>query len=133
MTTDLLKRFLSLDRLFDFKGRATRLEYWTTGIFLSILLVAGTLFGLTFASYAISEPDGARFPITWPLIFIGPVITAVPTAALQVRRYHDRDKPAWWLLVALIPYFGSLWMFIELGFFRGTNGVNRYGLALQST
>ncbi len=47
--------------------------------------------------------------------------------AIGIRRYHDRNKSAWWLLLSLIPLVGGLWMFIELGFLKGTEGPNGYG------
>jgi uncharacterized membrane protein YhaH (DUF805 family) len=70
--------------------------------------------------------------------------------AVSVKRLHDRNKRAWWLIVFyLIPvlcnvfgyYAGqddavflavpsallSLWAVVELGFLRGTPGPNAYG------
>ena len=71
--------------------------------------------------------------------------------AVAIKRLHDRDKSAWWLLlftlVALILqtiayYIGAvevrlilglaclsiaIWFVVELGFLRGTAGPNRYG------
>ena len=46
---------------------------------------------------------------------------------MQVKRWHDRDKGAIWLLVNFIPYVGPLWVFVELGFLAGTPGGNRFG------
>jgi uncharacterized membrane protein YhaH (DUF805 family) len=47
--------------------------------------------------------------------------------ALTVKRLHDRGKSPAWLLVALVPLLGPVWLAIELGFFPGTHGENRYG------
>ncbi len=47
--------------------------------------------------------------------------------AAYVKRFHDRDKSAWWLLVGFVPVLGPIWLLIELGFLRGTIGANRYG------
>ena len=33
----------------------------------------------------------------------------------------------WWVLIGLIPIIGALWLLIELGFLKGTDGPNRYG------
>jgi hypothetical protein len=43
------------------------------------------------------------------------------------RRLHDRGKPAGWVLLAVVPVVGTLWSVVELGFRRGTPGLNRYG------
>ena len=50
-----------------------------------------------------------------------------PGIAVSVKRWHDRDKSAWWLIVQLIPVIGWIWALIELGFLKGTDGPNRFG------
>ena len=47
--------------------------------------------------------------------------------AVGVKRYHDRGKSGWWVLIALVPVIGGLWYLIECGFLRGTIGPNAYG------
>lgn len=60
--------------------------------------------------------------------------------AVMVKRLHDRDKSAWWLLLwwgvsaiggpftfGLVSLAIGIWMFIELGCLAGTPGPNRYG------
>jgi uncharacterized membrane protein YhaH (DUF805 family) len=47
--------------------------------------------------------------------------------ALSIRRLHDRGKSPAWLLLALVPLVGPLWLAIELAFVPGTPGENRYG------
>lgn len=51
------------------------------------------------------------------------LIFAYPIFALNVKRYHDRDKSGWWLVVGLIPIIGPIWVKVELGFLKGTDGV----------
>ena len=50
-----------------------------------------------------------------------------PGLAIAIKRCHDRDHPGWWLLIGLVPIVGGLWLLVELGFFRGTPGPNRFG------
>jgi hypothetical protein len=45
----------------------------------------------------------------------------------MAKRYHDRDKSAWWILICLLPIIGGIWQLIELGCLRGTEGSNDYG------
>lgn len=47
--------------------------------------------------------------------------------AVDVKRWHDRNKSAIWILFSLIPIIGQIWMIVELGFFSGINGQNRFG------
>lgn len=56
------------------------------------------------------------------------IILIWPSLAVQIKRWHDRDKSGWWQLISLIPIVGPLWVFIELGFLQGTPGANSYGL-----
>ena len=50
-----------------------------------------------------------------------------PAFAIQVKRWHDRDKSGWWVLINLIPIIGPLWALVEIGFLTGTEGSNRFG------
>lgn len=43
------------------------------------------------------------------------------------KRFHDRDKSAWNLLLLIIPVLGPVWVFIELGLGAGSISENRYG------
>ena len=45
--------------------------------------------------------------------------------ALTVKRLNDRAKSAWWLLVAILPVVGPLWLLLTLGIRAGTQGENR--------
>ena len=47
--------------------------------------------------------------------------------AVQVKRWHDRNKSGWWALLNLIPVIGQIWILIECGIFRGTKGDNQFG------
>ena len=47
--------------------------------------------------------------------------------ALQVKRWHDRDKSGTWVFINLIPFIGWIWSLIECGFLDGTPGPNRFG------
>jgi Protein of unknown function (DUF805) len=59
-------------------------------------------------------------------IIIGPVVLWM-ALAVMTKRYHDRGKPAWWILIAFIPVVGGIWQLIELGLLHGTDGANDYG------
>ena len=46
--------------------------------------------------------------------------------SVAAKRWHDRGKSGWWMLIGLVPIIG-LWAIIEPGFLRGTEGPNRFG------
>jgi len=101
--------------LFSFKGRISRQPYW---IFVwAVFLIA--LFPALLLGVGTERAD--------QYIDIAGLVLLWPSLAIQVKRWHDRDKSAWWLLVNLIPIVGFFWSLIENGFLQGTLGENRYG------
>jgi uncharacterized membrane protein YhaH (DUF805 family) len=106
---------LSLTEIwFSFQGRLSRKPYWIqAGIPLTVanLLIFYIRFGL----------HANAFGALLSLLLLWPAL------AIAAKRFHDRDKSAWWLLILLIPVIGALWIIIELPFFRGTEGENRFG------
>jgi uncharacterized membrane protein YhaH (DUF805 family) len=58
--------------------------------------------------------------VLYPFFFWG-------TAAVSIKRLHDRGQSAWRLLILLIPVVGPLWWLIALGIRVGTRGDNQYG------
>lgn len=101
---------------FSFKGRITRRTFWCHGIF--VLLLSGMTVGalLNIAGMSAEEADG-----------IVNLLLAWPGLAVLIKRCHDRDRSAWWVLLTLIPLVGSLWILIDNGLLRGTRGENRFG------
>jgi uncharacterized membrane protein YhaH (DUF805 family) len=87
------------------RGRASRAEYWWWVLFTGVvqLLLGEGLLG-TLAVLAL----------------------IVPSIAVLVRRLHDLDRSAWFLLVALIPAVGLIVLVVVLAL-PGTAGSNRYG------
>jgi uncharacterized membrane protein YhaH (DUF805 family) len=49
--------------------------------------------------------------------------------AANVKRLHDLNNTGWWLLASLIPLAGGIYLTIALGFFKGTEGPNRFGFS----
>ena len=50
-----------------------------------------------------------------------------PAVCLYGKRFHDRGKSAWWVLISLVPILGFIWILIDLGILKGTEGENRFG------
>jgi uncharacterized membrane protein YhaH (DUF805 family) len=126
---------MPLKRFFDFSGRSRRKEYWLWVLFLIIVyIVAGILdvqLGLGGRTSSTSEFgdggvsasanfSGGILTLVWALI------TFIPSLAVSVRRLHDVDKSGWWLLIALVPLLGSLYL-LFLYCQPGTPGPNRFG------
>lgn len=111
--------FSALYRMFvhyaDFKGRATRKEYWMASLgvfFFGVIFTVGVVLNTNeiFASLS------ALFQLA----------VIIPSIAVQVRRLHDIGKTGLFVLLNLIPFVG----FIVLLVFCCTDsqrGTNQYG------
>ncbi|NQU61538.1 MAG: DUF805 domain-containing protein [Rhodospirillales bacterium] len=64
-------------------------------------------------------PNGVSFIFILALLW--------PAFAIGVKRLKDRDMAGWWSLIGIIPLVGQIWALVTLGFFKGTDGENRFG------
>ena len=104
---------------FSFEGRIPRRVYWGASIVATVLFYAG-VFGAVMAFGEDSDEAniavlGLYVPFIWTSL------------AISVKRWHDRGKSGWWVLIGAIPLLGPIWQFVETGCLRGTYGNNRYG------
>ena len=103
--TDAVKSCFS--KYVEFKGRASRSEYWLFQLFYILVAIIGAVINPTLAG----------------LVYLALLL---PLLAVSVRRLHDKDKSAWFLLFYFIPVVGAI---IILVWFcqRGTIGDNQFG------
>jgi uncharacterized membrane protein YhaH (DUF805 family) len=106
--------------LFSFRGRVPRKIYWLYGVLgpLLVSVMAEMLLGIVGVSERKAE-------------MITSVLLIWPCAAVSVKRWHDRDKSGWWVLLHLVPLIGLLWTLVQNGMLRGTAGPNRFGADLK--
>ena len=102
-----------LHTFFSFRGRLSRATFWWA------LLLAVAVFVVLFVFLDSAIGRGATWILYPPLLWAG--------FALAVKRLHDRAKSPWWLLLAVIPVLGPLWLFVSLCLRSGTPGENQYG------
>jgi uncharacterized membrane protein YhaH (DUF805 family) len=101
---------------FSFQGRVSRRTWWLYGV---VALIGLGLLGIALLRIAGLSSTGAENAINLLLLW--------PALAVSVKRWHDRGKAGWWVLVNLIPFVGWLWALVENGFLPGTQGSNRFG------
>ena len=96
---------------FRFDGRINRAKLWLAWVVLNVIFViVGVIGGYPSTAY-----------------YIASVLAIWPFLAISIKRWHDRDKSGWWVLIAFIPIIGWIWTIVELGFLPGTDGPNQYG------
>jgi len=102
--------------LFGLRGRISRQTWWLWGVLAMLGASVGLflLFGIAGVPLHVREGLPSLL-VLWPSI------------AISVKRWHDRGKSGWWVLITLVPLIGVLWALIENGCLRGTRGDNRFG------
>jgi uncharacterized membrane protein YhaH (DUF805 family) len=107
------------DILFPFRGRIARRHFWVASLAL------GLVSWVPMAAWLGSSRDTQKSALVayglWSLLIL------VPSFAVHVKRWHDRGKSGWMILVNLVPIVGPIWSFIETGCLPGTPGPNAYG------
>jgi len=137
----------------SFEGRINRKRYWM-GLIVLIIIMLVVLFAVNLVvGGSMLAPD----PRTRLVTFVLQLLFLYPSAALMVKRLHDRNRPSYWAAFLLVPvvikaltdlmglsgdplnqnaldyllgiiiFVVSVWFFIELGCLRGTVGSNQYG------
>jgi uncharacterized membrane protein YhaH (DUF805 family)/cold shock CspA family protein len=96
----------------NFRGRARRKEYWGYVLFMTILMVIALGIGIALDSNA-GNLDGTEIPaVTLAAVGLLILATLLPGIALTVRRQHDIGLSGWFYLLILVPYVGSLIVFV---------------------
>ena len=122
--------------LFSFEGRIRRLHYWLAAIGTGIVFgIVAAVVGMVFGGAAMMAQGGGGagaagggMAIIGTLIYLAACLVVVwISLALQVKRWHDRDKSWVWIFINFIPIIGALWTLVECGFLDGTQGPNKYG------
>lgn len=124
-------------KLFSFNGRLRRRDYWIFSILIGVVAgIVYTVLGMVMGGSAANvDPNDAAavqaaasgmLMTALPVIGITFLVTLWPYLALVIKRLHDRDRPAIFVLLSFIPIV-NLWIAIEVLFLDGTPGPNRYG------
>jgi uncharacterized membrane protein YhaH (DUF805 family) len=101
---------------FSFRGRIPRKTFWLYGV---IALLGLAVYGNLLLGIVGMQEQHIEGVVNGVLLW--------PALAISAKRWHDRDKSGWWVLVLLVPVIGTLWTLIENGLMRGTAGPNRFG------
>lgn len=77
--------------LFDFKGRASRSQFWWFTFFIFIINII-----VSALSLALPKSAALGFSLCVSLLLLP------PNLGVTVRRFHDRDLRGWWLLLPVL-------------------------------
>lgn len=110
-SSSMLKFFFTMyfgRNYFNFKGRASRREWWSVAILETIFLI------IPIVALMYVFPDYADY-----IELFYELYALIPSTALMVRRFHDFNMNPWWSLLIVPMFF--------LPFFKGDKVDNRYG------
>jgi uncharacterized membrane protein YhaH (DUF805 family) len=130
----------------SFQGRLNRKPYWLMNL---------VLLGLGLVAFVVVSLLGAMLSLLWALAAPLAIAFYWASTSIAARRLHDRNKSAWWLLLYLglplvlgglrglmivtnapagpgdllsfISFCISMWVLVDLGIMKGTQGANRFG------
>jgi uncharacterized membrane protein YhaH (DUF805 family) len=110
------------DLLFSFNGRIRRMHFWLAAIGIGV--VEGVL--LTICTMLMRN-GGAMMMIGGIVELVILIVGVWIGLAIEIKRWHDRDKSWVWIFISFIPAVGAIWVLVECGFLDGTPGPNKYG------
>jgi uncharacterized membrane protein YhaH (DUF805 family) len=118
---------LATKRIFRYRGRASRSEFWWFYLFTTIVLLP---INIILTAYENIDPQtGTEIAILLLASMFGIVFGIFAMLAgisLGVRRLHDIDFRGWWMLLGVVPLAGAIFLLVM--FTRaGLTGVNRFG------
>lgn len=115
--------------LFSFRGRISRKTFWLFQIAMMVVVIMllMALGGDTLDLLSEQPQNEAAFNELMALAWKINIVLLWPKLAVDVKRFQDRDRSWYWVLIQLIPMIGPIWYLIEAGCLPGTKGPNRFG------
>lgn len=93
----------------DFRGRATRPEFWW--FYLINLIVLISCYLLVIGSIIAAGLGGIMAMIG---LCIYAMVAGLAQLSLVVRRLHDTGKSGWWYFIGMIPLIGAILLIVFL-------------------
>lgn len=104
----------------DFSGRSPRREL-AIFILTHIVVLYSAIIAIDAAGQDASRSNGVVGLVI--LYVFGAIVLSLP---ILIRRLHDTDRSAWWLLTWLFPVIGGLFLLVLLCV-NGDEDENRFG------
>lgn len=126
-----------LHYLFSPQGRVNRGQFWASVLFyLIFLMIAALLLAALWQVVPGERTEDGSFSVNGPralpylIVSFGTMIALTWSGIVMgIKRYHDRNKSGFWILIQFVPVVGAIWYLVEAGFLAGTPGPNDYGPA----
>ena len=122
--------------IFDYRGRASRKEYWIpflvhAGIMVAALMCLGVSAVLREVSYSAGFSAGrwiaVFFAVAGVVLFLYLIISILPWISLTIRRLHDAGKSGWWTILLLVVGIGTVILLFLCSLQTTSSALNRGG------
>ncbi len=110
----------ALKKYATFAGRASRKEFWMF-LLINVLIIVGIA-----VLAALVQGSETLYNIVSIVYLLYIVAMILPSISVVVRRLHDTGRSGWWYFIQLVPFVGSIVMFVFL-VLGSTPGNNKYG------
>lgn len=128
----------------NFRGRASRSEYWLSALFYTLVLTPGAVAIVLLASASLISANNAvtstdallsgEFAVVTIITSVFEFLLAaalfLPMLSVTIRRLHDTGRSGWWYLLNLFPYVGSLILTVQYAW-PSQATENRYGITAR--
>ena len=110
-------------KTFNFKGRASKSEFWWFYLYDLIIYVAGEMLLRTDSNENLIYSEGVvALGLILTVLFF---INVIPAAAVGVRRLHDTNRSGWWYLLFIVPLITLVGLYFCTN--DGSKDKNRFG------
>jgi uncharacterized membrane protein YhaH (DUF805 family) len=106
-----------------FRGRASRSEFWYWNLAVAVVLFVLSLLAVTVTAAA---GVGAASALMDSLLALTFLFVILPSLSVTVRRLHDVGMNGWFVLLALVPFYG-LAPYAIFGILSPQDRPNEYG------
>ncbi len=119
----------------NFSGRARRREYWMFQLINTVIMIVlyVPVAAVLLPSLLASQRTGEGLPGISPLVglflllyVVYSLAVVVPSLAVTVRRLHDAGYSGWLILIAFVPFVGSIALLV-LTILESKPGSNKWG------
>ncbi len=111
------------------KGRFRRRDYWF-GMAVMLLVLGlglGADYVLRGVEFVPTDTPGDYTMVPGPFYLgIAGLLVLWPSIAMGIKRWHDRDRAWWWVLLGVIPIV-NLYAYFCLLFLGGSPHINQFG------
>jgi uncharacterized membrane protein YhaH (DUF805 family) len=111
--------------LFSIKGRCGRKVMLISYAGYTIISIILSLITTNVVWY--TEEGGSLEKVFYTLHYMLLFSLGLPVLNIMIKRLHDRNRSGWFMLIALIPIVGPIWLMVECLCLKGNDRRNQYG------